>query len=73
METRASTLVQKNPFLFVNNLLGIMNQPFAQIKTIQSLGNLMKFSDMFVTIENGKYKGENKYLHTLERTIPIYG
>lgn len=33
----------------------------------------MKFSDILVTIENGKYKGENKYLHTVERTIPIYG
>lgn len=73
METRASTFLQKNPLAFIDNLLNIMNQPFAQIKTIQSLESFLNVTDMFRTVEAGKYKGRNKYLHKNIKNIPIVG
>lgn len=71
METFAS-----NPFAaygFVSNAIKVLNSPAAALKTTERLSHLLKITDLFSTIEEGKYEGENRYFHNLERDLPFYG
>lgn len=43
------------------------------LKTVEDLSELIDVTDAFVTIEGGKYDGENLYLHNAERRLPFYG
>ena len=58
---------------FVSNGIKILNSPVAALNTIEKLSHLLKVTDAFVTIESGKHKGENKYVHNLEKDLPFYG
>lgn len=58
---------------FVSNGIKILNSPVAALNTIEKLSHLIKVTDAFVTIESGKHKGENKYVHNLEKDLPFYG
>lgn len=58
---------------FVSNILKILKDPMAALSTAEKLSHLLKVTDAFVTIESGKFEGDNKYLHNLERDLPFYG
>lgn len=71
METMASNPIAA--YGFVSNMIKILNSPAAALNTAEKLSHLLKLTDLFVTIESGKYKGENKYVHNLEKDLPFYG
>lgn len=71
LETMASDPV--TPYRFVKSTIKILNSPAASLRTIETLSELLDVTDAFVTIEGGKYDGENKYLHNAERRLPFYG
>ena len=74
METKASTILSGfGPNGFINNLVSMLNSPVACITTIEDIVNLMNLSKLFITIEGGRYDGENLYLHNLKRRIPYIG
>lgn len=74
MEVRASTLLSGfGPQGFINNMLSMLNSPIAAMTTIEDIVNLMNLSKLFITIEGGRYDGENLYLHNLKRRIPYIG
>lgn len=73
-----SELKSGNPFAFddfVTNLVYIMNNPFPQTRSVQStaylIGGILN-GDVFETIEDGKYEGENKYIHELTYNFAPY-
>ena len=73
-----SELKSGNPFAFndfISNLVYIINNPLPQTKTLESgayiIGGVLN-GDVFEDIEDGKYKGENKYLHTLQYGLAPY-
>lgn len=70
METKASS-----PFNlgFFDNIMTMLNSPMACLNTIKRLRDIVDVTDMFETIENGKYKGENRYVHNLEKNAPFVG
>lgn len=70
METMASTPVAG--YGFVSNIIKVLNSPMAALNTFEKLSHLLKLTDLFVTIENGRYKGENLYLHNMEKDLPFY-
>lgn len=70
METMASTPVAM--YGFISNMIKVLNSPMAALNTIEKLSHLLKLTDIFVTIQNGKYKGENLYLHNIEKDLPFY-
>lgn len=71
METMASNPIAA--YGFVSNMIKILNSPAAALNTAEKLSHLLKLTDLFVTIESGKYEGENKYIHNLEKDLPFYG
>lgn len=74
METRASTpLSGFGPQGFMENTLNILNSPIAAVATIEDIVSLMDLSKLFITIEGGRYDGENLYLHNLKRRVPYVG
>lgn len=74
MEVRASTFLSGfGPQGFINNMLSMLNSPVAAMTTIEDIVNLMNLSKLFITIEGGKYDGENLYLHNLKRRVPYIG
>ena len=74
METKASTpLSGFGPQGFIANMINILNSPVAAIATIQDIVTLMDLTKVFVTIEGGRYDGENLYLHNLKRRVPYVG
>ena len=83
METRASTPIpdlipmlfgkQAQPLAFVDNIMQLLVSPFAAVNTIQDIVSIMDFSKLLITIEGGKYDGENKYFHDLKKVLPYYG
>ena len=71
METMAS-----DPFAFygfVDNIIKLLNSPVAAVKTVERISHIVKLTDLFETIESGKYKGENRYFRNLEKDLPFYG
>lgn len=73
-----SEIKSGNPFAFndfISNLVYIINNPLPQTKTLESgayiIGGVLN-GDVFEDIEDGKYKGENKYLHTLQYGLAPY-
>lgn len=73
-----SELKSGNPFAFddfVTNLVYIMNNPFPQTRSIENtaylIGGILN-GDAFEDIEDGKYKGENKYIHELTHNLAPY-
>ena len=83
METRASTPIpdlipmlfgkQAQPLAFVDNIMQLLVSPFAAVNTIKDIVSIMDFSKLLITIEGGKYDGENKYFHDLKKVLPYYG
>ena len=71
METRASTPLAGGGF--VRDITKIINSPVAAISTIDKISKVLDLTDAFTVIENGKYKGENLYIHNLEKSLPFYG
>lgn len=71
METKASDPVAA--YGFVSNIITILNSPAAALNTAEKVSNLLDITDLFVTIENGKYQGNNLYFHNLEKSLPWYG
>lgn len=67
METMAST---PSPG-FVSNIITILNSPAACITQISKLTKLLTLTDLAVTIEGGKYDGENLWLHNAEKALPF--
>lgn len=67
METSAST---PSPG-FVSNIITILNSPAACITQFSKMAKLLTLTDMAVTIENGKYEGENLWLHNAEKALPF--
>ena len=62
-----SELKSGNPFFvsdFVPNLIYIINNPFPQVNNLESTGKFiggLLNGDVFETIEDGKYEGQNKW------------
>ena len=74
MEVRASTpLSGFGSQGFISNMVSMLNSPVAAITTIEDIVNLMNLSKLFITIEGGRYDGENLYIHNLKRRIPYIG
>ena len=74
MEVRASTpLSGFGPQGFIANLVNMLNSPVAAIATIEDIVTLMDLTKLFVTIEGGRYDGENLYMHNLKRRVPYIG
>lgn len=71
METFASTPL--SGYGFLDNIIKVLNSPAAALKTTERISHLLKLTDIFSTIQDGKYKGENRYFHNLERDLPFYG
>lgn len=73
-----SELKSGNPFAFydfVSNLEYIINNPLPQTRLLGNLayvvGGIVN-GDVFEDIEDGKYKGENKYIHELTYSLSPY-
>jgi hypothetical protein len=68
METRASV-----PFSpgFVTNIITILNSPAACITQFSKLAKLLSLTDLAVTIESGKYEGENLWVHNDVKAVPF--
>ena len=74
MEVKASTpLSGFGPQGFIANLVSMMNSPIAAVATIEDIVTLMDLTKLFVTIEGGRYDGENLYMHNLKRRVPYVG
>lgn len=74
MEVKASTpLSGFGPQGFIANLVSMMNSPVAAVATIEDIVTLMDLTKLFVTIEGGRYDGENLYMHNLKRRVPYIG
>ena len=78
METMASSPVwvpwsKQSPYSFVENIIKTLNSPMACLNSVEDIFTLVNFTAIFDTIEEGKYKGENRYLHNLEMKAPFYG
>lgn len=71
LETMASDPVAAHRF--IKSAIKVLNSPAAMLKTVEDLSELIDVTDAFVTIEGGKYDGENLYLHNAERRLPFYG
>ena len=56
---------------FVSNIITILNSPAACITQISKLTKLLTLTDLAVTIEGGKYDGENLWLHNAEKALPF--
>lgn len=67
METSAST---PSPG-FVSNIITILNSPAACITQFSKMAKLLTLTDLAVTIESGKYEGENLWLHNAEKALPF--
>lgn len=80
METQASSPMpdlmplffgQKvNPFAFVDNIITVINSPMAAINTVDDVLTLFNFTNLFFTVQGGKYKGENLFVYNWERHAP---
>ena len=57
----------------VHNTITLLNSPIAATNTLNTFVDLVSFGKMTEYYEDGKFKGENKYLHTLEKDLPLYG
>lgn len=73
-----SELKSGNPFAFndfISNLTYIINNPLPQTKLLGNLtyvvGGVLN-GDVLETIEDGKYSGENKYIHELTYSLAPY-
>lgn len=77
METQASSLAfipfLTDPWGIVTNAITMLNSPFAALNTIEKLKDTLNLLDLFDTIEGGKYDGENRYLHNLEKNMLFVG
>lgn len=69
METGAS---MPGPY-FINNIFQILNSPIAAISALQKASVLFHFTNVLKEVEGGKHKGENLYMHKLEKGLPLYG
>lgn len=70
METMASNPISL--YDFVKNIITILNSPMACLNTIEKLSNLLRITDVAITIEEGRYQGENLYIHNLIYSLPFY-
>lgn len=68
METTASMPLHPG---FVSNLITILNSPAACITQFSKMAKLLSLTDLAVTIEGGKYDGENLWLHNAEKALPF--
>ena len=77
MEVQASTPFfipfLTDPMGFVNNIMTILNSPFAALNTIETIADTFNLLDLFDTIEGGKYDGENRWMHNLKKNAPFVG
>lgn len=83
METRASAPLpdviplffgeQAKPMAFIENIMSLLNSPMAALNTIDSITSVLDFSKLLITIEGGKYDGQNLYWHDFEKNFPYYG
>lgn len=56
---------------FLDAQLKILNDPMACLNTVEKIAKLIDITAIFDTIDEGKYKGENRYLHNLEYNLPF--
>ena len=68
METGASMPFDPG---FVSNIITILNSPMACLNPIQKMVKLLTLTDLAVTIESGKYEGENLWLHNAKKALPF--
>lgn len=59
------------PMGFLKAWLKVLNDPMASINTAERIAKLIDVTAVFDTIEEGKFKGENQYLHNLEYNLPF--
>lgn len=59
------------PMGFLKAWLKVLNDPMASINTAEKIAKLIDITAVFDTIEEGKFKGENQYLHNLEYNLPF--
>lgn len=63
----------KNVFTPFENTLTILNSPFSATNTLNTVVDLVSLGKLNEYYDSGKYKGQNKYLHKIEKDIPLYG
>lgn len=77
MEVQASTPFfvpfLTNPMGMVDNIMTILNSPFAALNTIETITDTFNLLDLFDRIEGGKYDGENRWVHNLKKNAPFVG
>lgn len=77
MEVQASTPIfipgLNDPLAFINNIITMLNSPFAALNTIEKIANVLNAFDLFYRIEGGKYDGENKWVHNFKKNAPFIG
>ena len=71
MEVKASSPI--DPFAFIDNIITMLNSPFAALNTIEKLRDTLNVLDMLDHIEGGKYDGENRWVHNLKKNAPFIG
>lgn len=69
LEVQASSPVALHGF--IENLMKLLNSPFATLNTITKWGKLFMFSDIAEEVKSGPFKGENKYIRNIERALPF--
>lgn len=78
METQASSPLVM-PFSgygatgFIKNFISVLNSPMACLSSIDKIATILDLTNLFSEVENGKHRGENLYLHNLEKSLPFYG
>ena len=74
MEISASTPISYTGINtgFIKNITTMLNSPVAAVSQVDKLTKLLRITDIFSTIEGGKYDGENRYIHNLETVLPYY-
>ena len=58
---------------FLDNIWTIMQSPAASIRILNNLTDLLKFNNMFVEIQSGRYQGYSRYTKDFIEILPLYG
>lgn len=58
---------------FLDNIWTLMQSPAAAIRILNNLTDLLKFNNIFVEIQTGRYQGWSRYFKDFTETLPLYG
>lgn len=58
---------------FLDNIWTLMQSPAASIRILNNLTDLLKFNNMFVEIQSGRYQGYSRFTKDFIEILPLYG